>query len=968
MRASLNVPTRTGGDASGTWGINITGNSATATTLQTARLIGGTSFNGSADITPFRANTIPTIDGGTIQASSTTYAARSASSNPNQYAYGVNWEFKNASVVSGTGNYAGLLTLAPWLSTTASTGDPAYQLAFSPAAANSTSAPTLKLRAGIDTTWGSWSTIWHSGNDGAGSGLDADLLDGLQLHAGTNNEANKVVRTDGNGYIQAGWINTTSGDNGTTAITRVYASQDGYIRYYTPTNFRTVLDVPTRTGGNASGTWGISITGNAATATTATDAGTLDGVDSSQFLRSDTADTSSRMIAFYTNMSSQEDYINSPISIRERDIAGAGDGEDRDSPNLNFHWGGRASKSLWMGANGWLNWGEYNATGIPAADGTLRAGNFLVSSSNHQVWHSGNDGSGSGLDADLLDGLNQTSANTASTIVARNSSGNIFANQVVGGTGTAIGSAGLVVNGTTGDNDSQLIIKKPSQSSFGVLTWDGSVLLSTNIYYENGAWIHSAPTGDNDNQLFVLSPGGGARWYASNNGSGSWNVASDLQLWNDSGVWQRPLANTLTLNTSGIGLSGSTAFNNSGAATFTVTSNATSANTASTIVARDASGNFSAGTITATLSGNASSATTAAACSGNAATATTLQTARTINGTSFNGSANITITANTPNTLTLNTSGTGLSGSTTFNGGSATTFTVTSNATSANTASTIVARDASGNFTAGTITATTHNITADTNNRFQQGALVLRGTSPTVYFRDTDHNSAMIHCNSNILYVLRGANDSETWTQVNGVWPLSINLTNNAATFGGSVAATSFSAGGNTVWHAGNDGSGSGLDADLLDGLNAATTGANTVVRTDGSGNIAASGNVTAYSSDMRLKENFSHIETPLEKVQKLNGYTFDWNEKSEELGFVPQHKKNDIGLIAQEVQDVLPQATALAPFDTKLGKDGETISKSGENYLTIQYERLVPLLVEAIKEQQNQINSLKQQINELKN
>ena len=72
---------------------------------------------------------------------------------------------------------------------------------------------------------------------------------------------------------------------------------------------------------------------------------------------------------------------------------------------------------------------------------------------------------------------------------------------------------------------------------------------------------------------------------------------------------------------------------------------ATNTSTANAIVARDGSGNFSAGTITANLSGNASTATTAASCSGNAATATTLQTARTINGVSFNGSANITVTA-----------------------------------------------------------------------------------------------------------------------------------------------------------------------------------------------------------------------------------------------------------------------------------------------------------------------------------
>jgi len=102
-----------------------------------------------------------------------------------------------------------------------------------------------------------------------------------------------------------------------------------------------------------------------------------------------------------------------------------------------------------------------------------------------------------------------------------------------------------------------------------------------------------------------------------------------------------------------------TAYNGSAARTFAV--DATTTNTASKVVARDASGNFAAGTITAALSGNAS-------------TATTLQTARTINGTSFNGSANITITANTTNALTI---GTGLSG-TSFNGSGAVTIAIDS--------------------------------------------------------------------------------------------------------------------------------------------------------------------------------------------------------------------------------------------------------------------------------------------------
>jgi hypothetical protein len=94
-----------------------------------------------------------------------------------------------------------------------------------------------------------------------------------------------------------------------------------------------------------------------------------------------------------------------------------------------------------------------------------------------------------------------------------------------------------------------------------------------------------------------------------------------------------------------------------GAGSITLDVDATNANTANKVVARDASGNFSAGTITAALSGNAS---TASSCSGNSSTATTLQTARSINGTSFNGSADIT-TANWGTTRTLTIGGTGKS-------------------------------------------------------------------------------------------------------------------------------------------------------------------------------------------------------------------------------------------------------------------------------------------------------------------
>jgi hypothetical protein len=138
------------------------------------------------------------------------------------------------------------------------------------------------------------------------------------------------------------------------------------------------------------------------------------------------------------------------------------------------------------------------------------------------------------------------------------------------------------------------------------------------------------------------------------------------------------------------------------------------------------------------------------------------------------------------------------------------------------------------------------------------------------------------------------------------------------------------------------------------------------VIFLDGSnGEISAAGNITAYSSDRRLKTNIAPIGNALSKVLSIGGYTFDWVDEAEELGFTPALKTNDAGVLAQEIQAVLPQAVAPAPFDWQWDEEKqEHASKSGENYLTVRYERIVPLLIEAIKEQQAQINRLEQQIN----
>ena len=104
--------------------------------------------------------------------------------------------------------------------------------------------------------------------------------------------------------------------------------------------------------------------------------------------------------------------------------------------------------------------------------------------------------------------------------------------------------------------------------------------------------------------------------------------------------------------------------------------------------------------------------------------------------------------------------------------------------------------------------------------------------------------------------------------------------------------------------------------------------------------------------SDSRLKTNFAAISTPIAKVQALQGLTYN--------GLIPAGSDIEIdtttpqvGLIAQAVQGVLPQAVIRADFDEEYNIDGTTYSISGDNYLTVDYGRVVPLLVEAIKAQQ---------------
>ena len=127
----------------------------------------------------------------------------------------------------------------------------------------------------------------------------------------------------------------------------------------------------------------------------------------------------------------------------------------------------------------------------------------------------------------------------------------------------------------------------------------------------------------------------------------------------------------------------------------------------------------------------------------------------------------------------------------------------------------------------------------------------------------------------------------------------------------------------------------------------------------NGDSHVRATNNIYAYTSDKRLKENFRPIENAVDKVKAIGGFIFDWRkDMMDKHEFIPDQEKDDAGLIAQEVQKVMPAAIRRAPFDHDLTKPNQ--SKSGEEFLTVQYEKMVPLLVEAIKEQQKQIDELK--------
>ena len=180
--------------------------------------------------------------------------------------------------------------------------------------------------------------------------------------------------------------------------------------------------------------------------------------------------------------------------------------------------------------------------------------------------------------------------------------------------------------------------------------------------------------------------------------------------------------------------------------------------------------------------------------------------------------------------------------------------------------------------------------------------------------------------------------------------------------YGGSGAAAFETMFQSFNWHVWPSSATTGLGASL-------SSSSYVIASLDSSGNMSIDGSLSQNASDERLKENITVVTNAINKVKGMRGVEFDWKEST------PQPMSgHDIGLIAQEVQEVCPEAVSPAPFDQEeimveqepteenggIGQvSGGWRSKSGEDYLTVDTNKIVPILIEAIKELEARIAEL---------
>ena len=233
---------------------------------------------------------------------------------------------------------------------------------------SSTTVPRMSIGTnGMMVTAGQ-GTLWGASNDGAGSGLDADTVDGLQVHTARNNVADRIVRTNIHGYIDTGYINTINNDMTTTLATKVYVSNDNYIRHHDMNSFRSLMNV--------------SANGN------------YNGREQS------TSDQN----YWVGSMGWGTTNLNNILHYGSGFWDSWGTPDNRPS-TYTTHWTG--INMMHYSASNTYHHGGQMAMGAGNPAHTYLRGWWANGGSGYgwqKIWTDGNDGSGSGLDADLLDG------------------------------------------------------------------------------------------------------------------------------------------------------------------------------------------------------------------------------------------------------------------------------------------------------------------------------------------------------------------------------------------------------------------------------------------------------------------------------------------------------------------------------------------------------------------------------------
>jgi hypothetical protein len=265
----------------------------------------------------------------------------------------------------------------------------------------------------------------------------------------------------------------------------------------------------------------------------------------------------------------------------------------------------------------------------------------------------------------------------------------------------------------------------------------------------------------------------------------------------------------------------------------------------------------------------------------------------------------------------------------------------------------------------------------------------------------------MIHCNSNIFYVLRGGNDTESWAQVNGAWPLEINLTNNTATFGGILQTTGTSHDmRSAIFYDSQDtgfytnpndssrmrnlnlGGGSGFDATIhvvgIQGGNGRLTQMSPSSANQNGLNILSARNgsnadlwwawgpntsdVWCINSGTTLGTGGIQITTAGALTAADNITAYSDIKLKRNIESIPNALEKVLsvrgvtferidtgnrgaGVIAQEIEKILP----------------EVVMEDEHGIKSVAYGNVVGLLIEAIKEQQAHINILQEQINSIR-